>query len=386
MTVPRADATLAQRVKKLEEEFRRIRLVPSTTQTDVAPAAAVKGAVWIDSSAGNEPKVFNGTAWVPARDETIAVAQQTADTAQATVDPLVPLTDIAAQVDGTTLIDTTQATATDGARVVINDPAYPGEVVLYSAAENEVTPARIWPNVVGSGGTLVMRSPDLSLAGTQHADIQLTGNPVGADPGSRAYVDAAEIELRAFALKLLAQDVSPTPIQLGKISDYFEIDGNAVTGADLSDLSNTFPTFPYFYAYLNANQSIPTSGTPAKVTGWVADGTPNSSGITHSAGNFTIPTTGRYKLRAQTWWAAVAAPTGTRTAQWVRVSPNNILASHSVPGNSATVPMPVFVEKTVRLTAGEEIFVQVIQGQASPHNLIGSNPDITYAQIEWVGP
>ena len=163
------------------------------------------------------------------------------------------------------------------------------------------------------------------------------------------------------------------------------ITGNDVTNADVSSLTNTFPTFPYYYAYLNANQSIPTAGTAAKVTGWVADGSPTNSEITHSSGNFTVPRDGRYRLRAQAWWAAVASPTGVRTAQWVK-NPTTLIASHTVPGNSATVPMPVYVEKTVRLVAGDQVFLQVIQGQASPHNLIGTTPDITYAQIEWVGP
>lgn len=82
MAVPRADQKLQERIKKLEQELRRIKLVPSLSQSAVEPLA-VKGSGWFDSTAGNEPKVFDGTDWVPVRDETIAVAQDTATTADA---------------------------------------------------------------------------------------------------------------------------------------------------------------------------------------------------------------------------------------------------------------------------------------------------------------
>ncbi|MFC5268474.1 hypothetical protein ACFPJ1_40750 [Kribbella qitaiheensis] len=82
MAIPRADANLGQRLKKLEDEVRRIKLMPSLSQSAVEPLA-VRGSGWYDSSNGNEPKYYDGTNWVPVRDETIAVAQTTADTAQA---------------------------------------------------------------------------------------------------------------------------------------------------------------------------------------------------------------------------------------------------------------------------------------------------------------
>lgn len=141
---------------------------------------------------------------------------------------------------------------------------------------------------------------------------------------------------------------------------------------------------PYWYGYLSASQSIPNNAA-TKVTAWVADGSPNSSGITHSAGNFTVPTSGRYRLRAQGWWALIASPTGFRTLQWIRISPNSGLISDTTPP-SATSATPNYAEKTVRLSAGEQVFVQMVQTQGVAINLVGSNPDITYVQIEWVGP
>lgn len=83
MAIPRADVTTGQRLKKLEDEIRRIKLMPSVAQSAVAPPAVVKSSVWYDSTAGNAPSYFNGTDWVPVRDETIAVAQATADEALA---------------------------------------------------------------------------------------------------------------------------------------------------------------------------------------------------------------------------------------------------------------------------------------------------------------
>lgn len=178
---------------------------------------------------------------------------------------------------------------------------------------------------------------------------------------------------------------NPAVIQNDDASLKISGDGSIIAASIEIDGDNAAVDGPYWYGYLTTSQAIPTSGTPAKVTGWSADGSPNSSGITHSSGNFTVPRAGRYRLRAQAWWAAVASPTGPRTAQWI-LSPSTTLASHTVPGNSATQPMPVYVEKTVRLSASDQVFVQVIQGQANGHNLIGSTPDITYVQLEWVGP
>jgi hypothetical protein len=83
MAIPRADATTGQRLKKLEDWARTVKLMPSVAQSAVAPSAVVKSSVWYDSTAGNAPSYFDGTTWVPVRDETIAVAQATADAALA---------------------------------------------------------------------------------------------------------------------------------------------------------------------------------------------------------------------------------------------------------------------------------------------------------------
>lgn len=383
MTVPRTPATIAQRVKALEEALRVIKLVPSTVPSDVAPEAAVKGAVWIDSSAGNEPKVFDGTGWVPVRDETIAVAQTTADTAQATVDPLVPLTDLAAVTTGTTITGATNVTSDpgDGAHVVINDPAYPGQIALYSGNAGEHDPGLIKPVLGGANfGVVEIRSPDLVGTG-QYAYMLLEGyddshTTMLASADNLVFEGNDDITFRAFT----------NPIKIGDGSDFVSIAGKVVTNADLSSLTNTFPTFPYYNAYLNATPAAFASGN-ITLTGWTADGSPNSSGITVASGIFTVPTTGRYRLVGQVWWPGVASGTGTRTAQVIKVSPSTTLVSHTINGSAVTtVPTPNRFDKTVRLSAGEQVFVRASHNSAVSTSPTGTTPDITYFQIEWVGP
>lgn len=304
----------------------------------------------------------------------------TVPTWNADLTALAPLADLAAVTTGTTMLGVTNVTTDpgDGAHVVVNDPAYPGEVVLYSGNANELTPARIRPVLGGANfGKLEFRSAVLNVLGN-YAYVTMESYD---DGHATAEVGADDLDLITSSMTLTAD----TLLRLGDGADYLDVVGDAIQNANLSSLTNTFPTFPYYHAYLNASVAITTSGTAQKVTGWVADGSPNNSEITHSSGNFTVPRDGRYRLRSQDWWAAVASPTGVRTGQWVK-NPSTLLASHTVPGNSATVPMPVYVEKTVRLVAGDQVFHQVIQGQANGHQLIGSTPDITYAQIEWVGP
>jgi len=222
VTVPRANATIAQRVKALEEAFRVIKLMPSTTQTDVAPSAAVKGAVWIDSSAGNEPKVWDGTDWVPVRDETIAVAQTTANEAAADVAPLVPLTDLAAITEGTTISGATvESTPAGGAYAVLNHPDYPGEVVIFSGNAAETIPARFLAQVpTGLQGQTTLLSPKLD--GASRAALILTTDAVALGGDTHAQIDGHEIILNTFGTGVV------------------KIQGS-VTDADLSDPSNTFP-------------------------------------------------------------------------------------------------------------------------------------------------
>ena len=331
----------------------------------------------------------------------------TVPTWNADLTALAPLVDLAAVTVGTTVSSATLAdsevtgsvikTAETGQRVEINGVDGPNGIAFYSGDAGETFPGVVQPTVVSTGlgidlssaqtaadviGSALRLLADKVDANNSTAHLQSSGSAlVSAGRTASLKVGSGGIDVDTAAGTLIRD----TTVQIGTFADRVTFTGNDVTNADLSSLTNIFPAFPYYYAYLNASVAITTAGTAQKVTTWTTDGTAPSSGITYSSGNWTVPTDGRYRLRAQAWWAAVASPVGVRTAQWVK-NPSTLIVSHTVPGNSATVPMPVYVEKTVRLAAGDQVFLQVIQGQANGHNLIGSTADITYAQIEWVGP
>ena len=381
MATPRADSTLAQRVKKLEQDFRRIKLSPSVIQSAAEPQAAAKGSLWLDASAGNEPKVFDGTGWVPARDETIAVAQSTADTAQATVDPLVPLTDLATVTTGTTITGGTQTTAASGPRIGLNDPAYPNQIVFYTDNPAETVPSGLQPQ--GAGGAILrMRGPGVTGVPAP-ATFQLGANDV--DGTCTADLDADII--RASGADVTIEGFNS--LRLGDSTDYITIVGRVVTNADLSSLTNTFPTFPYYSCYLAANATINT-GTATGIS-WTDDATSPSSGITRSGSAFTVPTAGRYRITFQAYWAAIASPAGSRVAQ---VYTGNVIGAGTplisvAEPPSATSASICLAVKTIRLAAGAVIHTEVshTQGATMTNGLLGNaTGNLTYAQIEWVGP
>jgi hypothetical protein len=291
----------------------------------------------------------------------------TVPTWNADLTALAPLVDLAAVTTGTTVTGATLAdpeitapefrTADTGQRIEISSPTF-ANLIRFFTTDTVGGPGQLAVGGDGTNGYVELVSPQTDTGAIARINL---GSVAGA---SYSNWEATDILVDADT----QVDISTPSLQWNG-----------------SDLVSKATVHPYFHAYLNASQAITTAGAAQKVTGWVADGSPNSSEVTHSSGNFTVPRDGRYRLRAQAWWAAVASPTGVRTAQWVK-NPSTLLASHTVPGNSATVPMPVYVEKTVRLVANDQVFLQVIQGQANGHQLIGSTPDITYAQIEWVGP
>lgn len=379
MTVPRADSTMGARVKKLEDELRRIKVAASITQSAVAPSAVAKNSVWYDSSAGNEPKVFDGTAWVPVRDETIATAQQSADTAQATVDPLVPLTDLAAVTTGTTVVGATLASTESGAGVIINDPALPNSITFRTGSVDEVLPASITAQVGGANyGYLELANPFLT-AGASDAVIDLEGYD---DGHSVISATADNIRVEANAGMILASFAGA--VVIGDGTDSLTITGQAVTNADMSSLTNTFPTFPYWYGYLASSPAALASGAVVDITTWTADGTPNSSGITHSAGVFTVPTAGRYRITAQLTYPA-SNTTGSRVVEVFTGSVGGtILVAGASTGNAANITT-AYGSRTVRLAAGATFRVIANQGSGLSLSLV-AGVHWSNIQIEWVGP
>jgi hypothetical protein len=299
---------------------------------------------------------------------------------------LEPLVDLAAVTTGTTVTGATLAegavdqgvitgaviqTSVSGTRVVLgsDDPVHTewkDQILMYTGHADSPDPAEFQASGHANFAQLLISGPPLPTL--VNPALNLYSDAVADDAGIVAY---------GYTFKAEDPDGGLVTMTGGGIA----ADGPITTGGDTVATDG-----PFYYAYLNASQPI-SHNVATKVTGWVADGASNSSGITYSAGNFTVPKTGRYRLRAQGWWGLIAAPAGFRTLQWIRVTPNTGLVSDTTPPSAASAT-PNYAEKTVRLAVGEQVFVQAVQtqGVGTTVNLVGSNPDISYAQIEWVGP
>jgi hypothetical protein len=337
----------------------------------------------------------------------------TVPTWNADITALTPLVDIAAVTDGTTMTGigvqdsivtgSLIRTAESGRRWEIDSPTSANEIRGYTGGADEVAPAILQV----SAGELAISGPD---RGAGKASIELdatTGdnsmfltadNGVflqGEGPAGTTKVwaspDGAVLSSSAQTHQVWADGAGVVMIVTDSAGVvHLESDAGGIelvtNGGGIVTVNGEMAAVvgPYWYGYLSASQLIQ-NNTPTPVTGWVADGTPNNSEITFSAGNFTIPRDGRYRLRTQCWWGAQAGPAGARSAFWIKVSPATALASHTaVP--SALAAHPNNIDKTVRLSAGDQVFVRVLQTQGAAINLVGSNPDISYVQIEWVGP
>jgi hypothetical protein len=159
-------------------------------------------------------------------------------------------------------------------------------------------------------------------------------------------------------------------------------------------VNNAVPLGPYWHGYLSAAPPVVAPSIPTTITTWVADGSPNSSGITHSSGIFTVPTAGRYRILAQIWWGGSTGATGNRLAQAMKVSPLAVIQSNTVPASGTTgngsYPAINNIDKTYFLNAGEQIYIrfqhQPSDTSTTQRSPTGTTPDITFVQITWVGP
>jgi hypothetical protein len=147
---------------------------------------------------------------------------------------LAPLTDLAAVTDGTTITGGTQSSAATGTRVVINDPAYPGEIVLWTGAADELEPSRIKPVVNAGAAYLQLFSPKTTV-GDAPAVVHLNSD----DGVSSFEVDADQQHF--YATSMTIDGFGPTGVRLGDGTDYVSVIGKAVQNADLTDPSNAFP-------------------------------------------------------------------------------------------------------------------------------------------------
>lgn len=313
----------------------------------------------------------------------------TVPTWNADLTALAPLATIAAVTTGLTITGATNITTDPGtgAHVVVNDPAYPGQIALYSGNANELTPALIRPILGGANyGVADIHSPILN-AGGHYAYLSLEGYDDGHTTAVLSSFGPLKLEGEAAELLGFASGV-----KIGSdrsAGEYFQVTSNAITDADLSSLTNLFPTFPYYSAYLAASATVATATSTA--ISWTDDAVSPSSGITRSGSVFTVPTAGRYRVTFQAYWAAIASPAGNRLAQLITgntIGTGTVLASASEQP-SATAASSCLLIKTVRLAAGAEIRTQVshTQGASMTNGLQGNaTGDLSYVQIEWVGP
>ena len=124
------------------------------------------------------------------------------------------------------------------ARIGLNDPDYPNQIVVYSGNAAEVTPGRIRPASGGAAdGKMEMRSPSLVPGDTGYAFLTLEGQ---SDGTTSADLQAENVEVIGSDVTVMSTDGN---LRLGDGTDYVTINGQAVSDADLSDPSNTF-SFP----------------------------------------------------------------------------------------------------------------------------------------------
>lgn len=236
MAIPRADGGIPARVKKLEDTVRRIQLMPSVSQAAVAPLAVAKSSVWYDSTAGNEPSYWNGTAWVPVRDETIAVAQGTADVAQSTA--VSAAADAAAAVAATgalqTDLDAAEAAVAAAQADVdtLTGTTIPGLAADIAAAQADVdailpiTTTEISDDAITTPKIAALAITAAKIAADTITASQIAANAITASELAANAVTAGKIA----AGTIVAADIAAGTITTAKLAAT-AIDGMTITGA-----------------------------------------------------------------------------------------------------------------------------------------------------------
>jgi hypothetical protein len=221
--------------------------------------------------------------------------------------------------------------------------------------------------------TIAVSSVDLSTLATSGANPPTVNNFPGATPGE-IRDDAGNLKISGDASIKALTIVAPT----------------IKVGADLITGDNAAIVGPWYHGYLSSPPTAVAASILTTITGWVADGSPNSLSLSHSSGIFTVPKTGRYRVRAQIWWGGVAGAVGSRTAQIMRVSPSSAIQSSIVNSSAVTgtnsYPAINELDKTPYLTAGEQIYIRFQHTDTASRSPNGSSADITWLQITWKGP
>jgi hypothetical protein len=176
-----------------------------------------------------------GDTWLVIGKVTVPGDPGTVPTWVGDITALAPLTDLATVTTGLLMIGATNATAEpgSGAHAVLNDPAYPGQVALFSGNAGEVDPGLIMPVLGGADyGKLEIRSPALVV--DQFCYIEMDG----FDDGTTSMVSQADTNrVQGDLLRLHGFN----EIEIGDSANNITIIGQEVTNADLSSATNTFP-------------------------------------------------------------------------------------------------------------------------------------------------
>lgn len=127
----------------------------------------------------------------------------------------------------------------------------------------------------------------------------------------------------------------------------------ALYNASIRDPLNYLDIAPYSYAQLNADTAAITAATWVDITTWTVIG---SSGITYSAGVFTVPDAGRYAVWNSTS-IAVSATAGVRGVRPIVAGVTRRNVNSAANPNQASTAGPFYDEYT--MAAGATLKWQV---------------------------
>lgn len=126
----------------------------------------------------------------------------------------------AGAIDGMVITGTWIRTAASGARISLNDPAYPTETVYYTNNPDETAPGRVRPIGVG-GAALSLRGPDVTTV----------ASPATFDLGANNTTGKSSAELDADNVRVFGTDTQIdgfTLLRLGDGTNYIKFAGHTI--------------------------------------------------------------------------------------------------------------------------------------------------------------
>lgn len=275
-------------------------------------------------------------------------------------------------IDGLTITGALIRTAASGQRLELDSNT--NGLEIYSGAAGELQAGEITADEGTGYGSLEVIAPLFS--GSDDARLSLKG-----------FEGSSNALLRATSTQIYATD--DVRLQSGDGAYMVQLTNTGLFRLGAATVLTDATVQPYYYAYLAANLTVANNTSTA--IGWTDEATSPSNGITRSGSVFTVPKAGRYRVTFQAYWNSIASPAGTRLAQLYSgdtIGTGNVLAS-AAEQPSASAASACLVTKTVRLAAGGKIRTEVShsQGASFTNGLLGNaGGNLTYVQVEWVGP